>query len=81
MSAFHVHLVSDATGETVNALAKAALVLFDGVEVNEHTWSLVRNEDQLQDVIGGVTENPRLVMFTLVNRSVRAALEAACRDL
>lgn len=81
MSAFHVHLVSDATGETVNALAKAALVLFDGVEVNQHTWSLVRNEDQLQDVIGGVTENPGLVMFTLVNRSVRAALEAACRDL
>ena len=81
MSAFHVHLVSDATGETVNTLAKAAFVLFDGVEVNQHEWSLVRDEVQLQDVIGGIAENPGLVVFMLVNRSLRDALESACHDL
>lgn len=57
MSAFHVHLVSDATGETVNTLAKAVFVLFDGVEVNQHEWSLVRDEVQLQDLIGGVQQD------------------------
>ena len=81
MTSFHVHLVSDATGETVNTVAKAAFVLFDGVEVNQHEWSLVRDEAQLQDVIGGIAENPGLVVFTLVSRSLRDALEAACHDL
>ena len=81
MSVFHIYLVSDATGETVNALAKAAFVLFDGVEVNQHVWSLVRNEDQLEDVIHGIAGSPGLVLFTLVSRSLRGALETACRDL
>ena len=81
MSSFHLHLVSDGTGETVNSLAKAAFVLFDGVEVNEHAWMLVRNETQLESVIRGIAENPGLVVFTLVSRTLRDALEAACRDL
>ena len=81
MSLFHLHLVSDATGETVNALAKAAFVLFDGIEVEQHTWTLVRNDAQLRDVVLGIAENPGLVVFTLVSRTLRDALEAACRDL
>jgi regulator of PEP synthase PpsR (kinase-PPPase family) len=81
MSSFHLHLVSDATGETVNTLAKAALVLFDVVAVNQHAWTLVRNEAQLQGAIRGIAEEPGLVVFTLVNRSLRDTLEAACRDL
>ena len=81
MSSFHLHLVSDATGETVNALAKAAFVLFDGVEVYEHAWTLVRTETQLESVIRGIAENPGLVVFTLVSRTLRDGLEAACRDL
>ena len=81
MSSFHVHLVSDATGETVSALANAAFVLFDGVEVNQHTWSLVRSEAQLQGAIRGIAEHPGLVVFTLVSRTLRVILEAACREL
>ena len=81
MSSFHLHLVSDATGETVNALAKAAFVLFDGVEVYEHSWTLVRTETQLESVIRGIGENPGLVVFTLVSRALRDVLEAACREL
>ena len=81
MSSFHLPLVSAATGETVNALAKAAFVLFDGVEVNEHVWTLVRNHGQLQDVIAGITEHPGLVVFTLVSRPLRDSLETACGEL
>ena len=56
-------------------------MLFDGVEVNQHAWSLVRNEDQLEDVIHGIAGSPGLVLFTLVSRSLRGALETTCRDL
>src|ERR1700722_7951205 len=38
----HLHLVSDATGETLNAVAKAASAQFEGVEVNEHFYKISR---------------------------------------
>ena len=44
MDRFHIHLVSDATGETLNAIAKAALAQFEGVVVHEHSYALVRSQ-------------------------------------
>ncbi|HCV63053.1 MAG TPA: phosphoenolpyruvate synthase regulatory protein, partial [Alphaproteobacteria bacterium] len=46
----HLHLVSDATGETTHQLARAALARFSNVRVIEHVWTLVRTEDHLASV-------------------------------
>ncbi len=78
---YHVHLVSDATGETLNAIAKAALAQFEGVEVQEHFYALVRSQRQLQRVLDHIREEPGLVYFTLVNPELRRTLEAHCADL
>jgi len=75
---FHVHLVSDATGETLNAIARAALAQFEGVTVNEHFYALVRSSRQLQRAIEHIQEDPGLVFFTLVNPELRKELQAAC---
>jgi regulator of PEP synthase PpsR (kinase-PPPase family) len=42
MSDFHLHLISDATGETVESVARACLVQFEHAEPIEHIWTLVR---------------------------------------
>lgn len=81
MEKFHIHLVSDATGETVQALAKACLVQFDGVEPIEHVWTLVLNTRQVKEVIQGIEKNPGMVMFTMVNAENREILTTACRRL
>jgi hypothetical protein len=78
---FHVHLVSDATGETLNAIAKAALAQFEGVVVQEHFYALVRSQRQLRNVLDHIREQPGLVFFTLVNPELRRALEAHCAEL
>jgi len=44
---FHLHLVSDATGETLNAVAKAATVQYASFHSIEHIHALVRSEKQL----------------------------------
>lgn len=75
---FHLHLVSDATGETLNAVAKAASAQFENVVVEEHFYALVRSERQLQRVIAHIREQPGLVFFTLVNPDLRRTLEAQC---
>ncbi|MEJ1967863.1 MAG: pyruvate, water dikinase regulatory protein [Rhizomicrobium sp.] len=78
---FHVHLVSDATGETLNAIARAALAQFEGVVVNEHFYALVRSERQLQRAIEHIRTEPGLVFFTLVNPELREALLKQCAAL
>lgn len=78
---FHVHLVSDATGETLNAIARAALAQFEGVMVNEHFYALVRSSRQLQRAIEHIREEPGLVFFTLVNPELRKELLAFCASL
>lgn len=81
MKRFHIHLVSDATGETINSVARAAIAQFEDVEVVEHFWSLVRSERQIDNVIAGVETNPGVVLFTLVDRTVRERLEKGCQRL
>lgn len=78
---FHLHLVSDATGETLNAIAKAASAQFEGVEVQEHFYALVRSQRQLQRVMMQIRQYPGLVFFTLVNPDLRRELEAFCTQL
>ena len=53
MKTFHLHLVSDATGETVQAVARACLVQFEGALPIEHIWTLVRNQRQLEESDAG----------------------------
>lgn len=78
---FHLHLISDATGETLNAIAKAVCAQFENIAVKEHFYALVRSHRQLQRVIDHVREQPGLVFFTLVNPELRRELEAQCAKL
>jgi regulator of PEP synthase PpsR (kinase-PPPase family) len=79
---FHLHLVSDATGETVSSAVRACLVQFDTVpHVHQHLWWLVRTPGQIRRLIEGIENNPGVVLFTLVDPEVRAVLEDACREL
>ena len=78
---FHVHLVSDSTGETLNAMAKAVIARFDGVIPIEHIYALVRSHRQMDQVMEAVAASPGVVLHTIVDRELRAALEDGCRRL
>ena len=79
---FHLHLLSDSTGETLESIAKAALSQFDDAEhVVKHFWPMVRSESHLERILTDVAANPGLVLFTLVNRDTRRKLETRCRAL
>ena len=78
---YHMHLVSDATGETLNTVAKAVCAQFDGTTAREHIYSLVRSERQLQRAVDHIKANPGVVLFTLVNPGLRKILEMECARL
>lgn len=78
---FHVHLVSDSTGETLNAMAKAVVARFDGVIPIEHIYALVRSDRQMERVLEEIAAAPGVVLHTLVDRDLREQLEEGCRHL
>lgn len=77
----NLHLVSDSTGETLNSIARATLSRFEEPHVIHHRWSLVRSRLQLDRVLEGIQAEPGPVLFTLVDRSLRHALEELCSRL
>jgi regulator of PEP synthase PpsR (kinase-PPPase family) len=77
----HLHLVSDATGETLNSITRACLVQFEGTHPIEHHWTLIRTTGQMDKVIAGIEAHPGLVLFTVVNDRLREHLLSGCRGL
>lgn len=78
MKKIHLHLVSDSTGETVASVARAGLAQFDAVGAEEHVWSLVRTQGQLEKMIASLDIYPGIVMFTLVDSNLREHLRQEC---
>ena len=76
----HVHIVSDATGETAQRLARAAMARFDHVEPVEHVWSLVRSDEQLDAIRAGMEQHGGIVLFSIAERGLREKLEDLCRE-
>ena len=81
LRSINLHLVSDSTGETLNSIARATLARFEDHHVIHHRWSLIRSRLQLDRVLEGLQHEPGPVLFTLVDRSLRHALEEVCERL
>jgi len=78
---FHVHLVSDSTGETLNALARAACARFTNVLPIEHIYALVRSARQLDRALEEIANAPGVVLHTIIDPALRGALEGGCQKL
>ena len=77
-SYFHLHLVSDSTGETLIAASRAAAAQYQGVASIEHVYPLVRTASQLDRVIAEIENAPGIVLFTLVDSDLSKRLQAGC---
>ena len=77
----NLHLVSDATGETLNSIARATVSQFEHVNIIYHRWSLIRTRFQLHRVLEGIEAEPGPVLSTVVDRALRNHLENTCERL
>jgi [pyruvate, water dikinase]-phosphate phosphotransferase / [pyruvate, water dikinase] kinase len=78
---FHLHLVSDATGETLLTVARAVAAQFTSVSPVEHIHPLVRTKKQLERVLDDIEQSPGIVLYTLLDRELADPLEERCRAL
>jgi len=77
---FHLHLVSDATGETLITVARAAAAQYSSVSPVEHMHPLVRTHKQLDRVLAEIENAPGIVLYTLLERDLAERLEKTCRE-
>jgi regulator of PEP synthase PpsR (kinase-PPPase family) len=78
---FHLHLVSDATGETLINVGRAAAAQYNHTHSIEHIHSLVRTQAQVERALREIEQSPGIVLYTLVNGAFASTLENGCRTL
>ncbi|MEO1159537.1 MAG: pyruvate, water dikinase regulatory protein [Pseudomonadota bacterium] len=78
---FHMHMVSDATGETLNTVARAATAYYAGYQPIEHIYTLVRTSKQLDRMIVEVEKQPGIVLYTIADAKLKAEIEQRCEAL
>ncbi len=78
---FHLHMISDSTGETLMGVMRASVAQFENAEPIEHLFALVRSPKQLERALDHVAAYPGVVMYTMVNPDLRRTLEDRCAAL
>ena len=78
---YHLHMISDSTGETLIAVARAAAAQYTEIRAVEHVHSMIRSTAHLERVIASLEDKPGIVLYTLVDGSLGERLEAACRGI
>ncbi|MGJ8534419.1 MAG: pyruvate, water dikinase regulatory protein [Alphaproteobacteria bacterium] len=78
---FHLHLISDATGETLINVGRAAAAQYDSAQAREHIYTMVRSEKDIAQVVEDIEASPGIVLYTLIEPDHAAMLEERCREL
>ena len=78
---FHLHMVSDASGETLAAIAKAAAVQYSSIRALKHSHPFVRNRRHLDRVLQQIEASPGIVLYTIIDRGLGLHLEQRCEEL
>jgi len=81
VSFFHLHLISDSTGETLTTVARAAAAQYANVQPVEHVYPAVRTSNQLDRVLTEIEAEPGIVLYTLLDDTLIERLEARCSEL
>lgn len=77
----NIHLISDSTGETLGSVARAVLSQFENVESNDFMWPLIRNKEQLNQVLESIAKAPGIVMYTIMHDELIEVLKRKCYEL
>ena len=78
-SFFHLHMISDATGETLLTVARAAAAQYQAIRAIEHIHALIRTQKQLDRILAEIEESPGIVLYTLLEEGLVRRLENHCR--
>ncbi|MEL6751670.1 MAG: pyruvate, water dikinase regulatory protein [Pseudomonadota bacterium] len=75
---FHLHLISDSTGETLTNVSRAVASQYSAWRAVEHMTSMVRTAAQLEDALNAIHDDPGIVLFTIVDPELARMVAERC---
>ncbi len=75
---YHIHLVSDASGELTDLMARSSIAQLENVSAERHLWNMVRYPRDVEEVLAGIDADPGFVLHTMLIPDLRAMLEDGC---
>lgn len=78
---FHLHMVSDATGETLLSAGRAVGAQYADHQMVEHIHPMIRNTKQLERVLIEISSAPGIVLYTMIDEKLGFVLTSACKNL
>ncbi|MBX4335273.1 pyruvate, water dikinase regulatory protein [Bartonella raoultii] len=78
---FHLHMLSDATGETLIAVGRAVASQYTMFQAIEHIYPMIRNETQLQRALDEIEQEPGIVLYTTIDKKIRLLLKKKCEKI
>ena len=76
---FHLHLVSDSTGETLATVARAVAARYPSARAIEHSYVMIRDQTQIERIATAIEQAPGIVLYTVVDSELAARLAQRCR--
>jgi [pyruvate, water dikinase]-phosphate phosphotransferase / [pyruvate, water dikinase] kinase len=76
-----LHLVSPASGDLVEVMARSLVAQLADVAPVRHFWQMVRKSKDVEMVLAGVAEKRGFVLHTIIDGGLRQTLEDGCRSL
>lgn len=80
-SFFHLHMISDSTGETLITVAQAVTVQYSSARAMEHVYSMTRSPKQVDAALSEIEKAPGIVLYTIVDRDLAERLERGCAEI
>lgn len=77
----HVHLISDATGDTVTAVGRAVAAQYRQINIVEHLYTLIRTKEQISQIFEKIKQRPGIVLYTVVNEEISEEIKGCCAKL
>jgi len=81
VSSFHLHMISDATGETLISVGRAVAVQYVRYRAIEHIYPMIRTKDQLEEVLRKIASEPGIVLHTILNEELSKQIAESCCEI
>ncbi|WP_273719664.1 MULTISPECIES: pyruvate, water dikinase regulatory protein [unclassified Bartonella] len=78
---FHLHMLSDATGETLISVGRAVASQYTMCQATEHIYPMIRNEIQLQRALDEIQQEPGIVLYTIIDKKIKLLLKRRCETM
>ncbi|EJF80149.1 hypothetical protein MCO_00366 [Bartonella sp. DB5-6] len=78
---FHLHMLSDATGETLISVGRAVASQYTMSQATEHIYPMIRNETQLERALNEIQQEPGIVLYTIIDKKIKLLLRKKCEKI